>query len=461
MTARCRRAPGSRVAVAGIPRIGRGARRQKPHRVLELVNRVSVALESVVDPDVAAWTVLVAFTAGEGLGFNRAYFLLADGDEMRGAFGVGPRSQAEAREIWASLRHDRVTPLETIAHPDNVALAIERERNADVLGRLSDRGDGKCKAWRHAFVARCGHPLPCVGHWLEVLGSRLLVVVPLMAGDRPWGVILADNFVTQAPIYVGTLNAAELLGHTLRASVERARLIARLGDEQRRRAGAEHAETLIETARSLAHDLKNPLALAGGLAADLAAEPPRDADIVTKRLGMVSKAISRAEARLAQLIDGLANRALSSTVEAVEIGPVVNRVVDAFRSLATSQGVRLVCYRPARPLTALASVPSLERCVENLIGNALQALVPGTGEIQVAVLSADREVRIEVVDSGPLLPVALRGDPFAGGVSTRRGGSGLGLASVRAQIQAMGGQVEYDENQRGWTRFSIILRRST
>ncbi|NCO69489.1 MAG: ATP-binding protein, partial [Acidobacteria bacterium] len=141
--------------------------------------------------------------------------------------------------------------------------------------------------------------------------------------------------------------------------------------------------------------------------------------------------------------------------------PVVNRVVDAFRSLATSQGVRLVCYRPARPLTALASVPSLERCVENLIGNALQALVPGTGEIQVAVLSADREVRIEVVDSGPLLPVALRGDPFAGGVSTRRGGSGLGLASVRAQIQAMGGQVEYDENQRGWTRFSIILRRST
>jgi signal transduction histidine kinase len=68
-------------------------------------------------------------------------------------------------------------------------------------------------------------------------------------------------------------------------------------------------------------------------------------------------------------------------------------------------------------------------------------------------------VVLEVADNGLPLPALLRSDPFAGGVTTHRSGSGLGLASVRTLAEAMGGKVEYDEREPGWVRFTLLLRR--
>jgi signal transduction histidine kinase len=104
-------------------------------------------------------------------------------------------------------------------------------------------------------------------------------------------------------------------------------------------------------------------------------------------------------------------------------------------------------------------VPSLERCLENLVVNALEALKDHGGEIHAAVREDDPWVRLEVADNGQPLPAALRGDPFVGGITTRRGGSGLGLASVRTLAEAMGAKVEYDERESGWVRFTLFLRR--
>jgi signal transduction histidine kinase len=431
----------------------------RPRRVLDLLRRVSEVLETVVDPEVAAWSVLVAYTAGEGLGFNRSFLLLADGDQLRGWFGVGPLTRDEAREVWAEMRQHGVLPLERLAEPDSMAVESEQRRHAATLAALSHASEKGCGAWRRAFVGRSNHPNPCVRHWVAVLESRELVVVPLMASGRPWGVVLADNFVTHAPIYHATLEAAETLAHYLRAALERTQLLRRFQEERRRRMAADHATALLETARTLAHDLKNPLALAGGLARELMAAPPRNPGTLLRQLGIAAAAISRAEQRVGDLVDGLASRADGIALEPVEVGAFVDRVVEAFRPLATSRGVRLLCYHPPRPVRASAVVHSLERCLENLVVNALEALRESGGEIYAAVREDGQWVRLDVADNGQPLPAALRVDPFAGGITTRRGGSGLGLASVRTLAEAMGAKVEYDEREPGWVRFTLFLRR--
>ena len=41
----------------------------------------------------------------------------------------------------------------------------------------------------------------------------------------------------------------------------------------------------------------------------------------------------------------------------------------------------------------------------------------------------------------------------------RRSSSGLGLASLRALAEAMGGKVDYDQSDTPWVRFALMLRR--
>lgn len=436
--------------------------RNGPTRLIAAMSRVSEALETALDPKQAAWAALVALTAGEGFGFNRAFALLVDGDHLRGWFGVGPRSPEEAAAVWGDIRTREVHPLEGLAHPDPLVIEAELARHAEMLQRLSHPLSEGCSTWRRAFIARGDHHNACVRHWLSVLGSEAIAVLPGMSSVGPGSVVLADNFVTHAAIHPARLEAAQTVVHALCAAIDRTRLIDTLHDEQRRRIAAEQATALLEKARTLAHDLKNPLALAGGLARELVDAPPPRADALFKNLRVIASAVKQAEERVEQLGRELAAQVPTVTLGALDVGEVVERLANAFRPLAEGRGIRLVCYRPSRRLLAVAEPSLLERCLENLVGNGLQVLREertAAPVLRIAVFSRGEHVEIEVSDNGPPLPGQLRQDPFAGAISSHRAGTGLGLISVRRLVDAMGGRVEYDEREPGWVRFTVSLRR--
>jgi signal transduction histidine kinase len=459
----------------GIPRLGlprRAAANGAPvarslrfgaNRLLVALHRVSATLEQATEPDVAAWATLVGLTAGEGLGFNRAFLLLADGDQLVGWLGVGPRDRAEAALLWVELRRRGANPLERLAAVEPAVIEAERARHADVLHRLGTSAVDPCSSAHRAFIGRAHHPNPCVRHWVEVLESESLAVFPMLDPGRLGGVVLADNFVTHAAISPARLEAGATIVHALHGALERSRLLRRLQDEHRRRLVAEHSTALLEAARTLAHDVKNPLAVAGGVARELLAAPELYRDVLPRQLGVIASAIGRAEHRLATLVEELASRGEPVSPAPLDVGPVVERVVDAFRPLAETGRVDLVVCRPPGPAVAIAHPTLLERCVENLLGNCLQTLCEtGTPEaaVRVAVYPSDTHIAVEVANNGPPLPPALRGDPFAGGITTHRAGSGLGLLSVRRLAESMGGHVTCEDDPSGWVRFVLRLRRA-
>ncbi len=433
-----------------------------PAQVVAAVHRVSQALETVINPETAAWATLVGLTAGEGLGFNRAFILRLHGDRLTGWLGVGPRTREEGAALWHELRQNGIDPMARLSRPNPAVVRAERERHAALLRALSCPLEEASTRWQRPLVARRGHPVACVRHWLSTLGSQNLAVVPIVGAGQLWGVVLADNFINHRPIPPTLLEAAATMARNLRVAVERIELLQRLSEEERRRINAEHAAAMVETARTLAHDLKNPLALAGGLASELADALADAQGELAHQLRAIVAAVRNAESRLAELVAGLASRAEGTLLEAVDVAAAVARVVAAFEPLALRRGVRLEFRGPAQPAVA-AAVPSyLERCVENLVGNAAEALEAAhaaDGCVRVTVTSEAEVVRIEVVDNGPPLPSSMHGDPFSGGVSTRERGTGLGLASVRRLTDAMEGRVEYDEALPGWVRFTILLRR--
>lgn len=82
----------------------------------------------------------------------------------------------------------------------------------------------------------------------------------------------------------------------------------------------------------------------------------------------------------------------------------------------------------------------LEWALENLIKNGLDALAGAGGEIRVtASRLSERKVAIEVSDNGPGVAPAVRATLFDPGITTKKGGWGVGLSLSRRIVEDVHG----------------------
>ncbi len=99
----------------------------------------------------------------------------------------------------------------------------------------------------------------------------------------------------------------------------------------------------------------------------------------------------------------------------------------------------------------------LARMVRNLVRNAVEAVGEGGGEIEVSVTREGQEVVVRVADSGPGLPCGAEERIFEPFWSGKAGGTGLGLALVRAFAEVHGGTVQAENRAQGGAVFTIRL----
>jgi signal transduction histidine kinase len=98
------------------------------------------------------------------------------------------------------------------------------------------------------------------------------------------------------------------------------------------------------------------------------------------------------------------------------------------------------------------------RILLNILRNAGEALGEKGGTISVSAARADAQAVIDISDSGPGIPAAVRErlfQPFAG--SARAGGSGLGLAIARELARAHGGDILLIKSDQSGTQFQISI----
>jgi signal transduction histidine kinase len=105
-----------------------------------------------------------------------------------------------------------------------------------------------------------------------------------------------------------------------------------------------------------------------------------------------------------------------------------------------------------------ADETQLEQVILNLLLNAQYSMPPG-GKIDIR-FSYDPQlaaVRIEVEDNGPGIPEEARKKLFQPFFTTRRDGTGLGLATCMKNVQYHGGSIEVHSQMGQGTRFLITL----
>ena len=220
-----------------------------------------------------------------------------------------------------------------------------------------------------------------------------------------------------------------------------------------RAAAAERMAGLGRFAAGIAHEVRNPIA-AMRLKADNA--------LATRDPGRMARALEAVLGQVSRL-DGLARDLL----EAARGGAPLRREPTSPAALVRD---RIAFYREQAATAAVALEQAgedpgpaaldrgrLERALDNLILNALQATPPG-GRIEVAARLRDEGLVLAVADTGRGVPEALRPrifEPFASG---RPEGTGLGLAQVREAAEAHGGQARALHRPDGTTVEIVIPR---
>lgn len=232
-----------------------------------------------------------------------------------------------------------------------------------------------------------------------------------------------------------------------------------------REEGMAHAqETTKAVIRSLAHEIKNPLAGVRGAAQLLARELPDEG------LTEYTEVIIREADRLRDLVD----RLLGSQQQLSPHDLNIHEVLEHLRMLLQAETEnRITIIRDYDP--SLPSFPidraQLIQAVLNIMRNALQA----SAQIEDCVLTlrtrSQRQFtigtkrhrlvcRIDISDNGPGVPEELKHAIFVPMVTGRAEGTGLGLAISQSIINRHGGLLECDSSPDN-TTFTIYLPMET
>ncbi len=296
----------------------------------------------------------------------------------------------------------------------------------------------------------------------SVIGSLLDEVIPLE--DQSWGLLKTrarDRHVVRLEGSVATTGMR--LGMTIGPlSDERENVVgfvvtfqdlSEIKVEAERQRMQERMAAVGEMAARMAHEIKNPLASISGSAQVLESAGTVDED--SQRLLRILIDESR---RLSGILDGFLEytRPQRATFGPCDVSAMLRDCVDLLgRSDEHRDNHRLVLRVP-ESLSLRGEEHQLRQIIWNLSRNALQAM-PDGGELEITAVRKNGRVVLRWRDTGVGMTEEVRRQAFEPFVTTRPGGTGLGLAVVYAAVAEHGGTIAIDSTPGGGTVVTVEL----
>jgi signal transduction histidine kinase len=264
-----------------------------------------------------------------------------------------------------------------------------------------------------------------------LLARRILR--PISQLDQAAALIAHENYDTQ--VHVQGDDELGRLAQTFNAMSESLRSAR---EELIRR---ERISTIGQLSSSIVHDLRNPLAsIYGG------AEMMVDGDLNPAQLQRIAGNIYRSSRVINEMLQELVDvsRGRIHPPEVCRLDEVIGAAIDVLSAAAAECGVRIdASIDPAIELPLERT--RMERVFLNLISNAIEAM-PAGGQVSVSATQNGSGILVDVSDTGPGIPQAVRERLFQPFVTSGKNGLGLGLALSRQTLLDHGGDLWVESN---------------
>jgi len=234
-------------------------------------------------------------------------------------------------------------------------------------------------------------------------------------------------------------------------------ITARLREQLAREAESRQFDSFLRLSAMLTHDLKNTItALSLGVS-----NMERNFARADFRADAMSS-LKEVAAKLQKLVSKLSEPVNTMSGEhqmprAIDLVPLIQRVLESLAPASTQQ--HEIELQLPEQLIAVVEPDRMEKVVENLVINALEAMGVKQGKLTIAGGSAgERKVFFSIGDNGSGMTRSFQEHrlfrPFA---TTKPTGVGLGLYTCREVVRAHGGSIDVTSEAGVGTTFRVVL----
>jgi signal transduction histidine kinase len=231
----------------------------------------------------------------------------------------------------------------------------------------------------------------------------------------------------------------------------------RLREQIAREAESRQFQSFMRLSAMLTHDLKNSISALSLIVSNMERRSHQE-EFRASAMRSLTEATDKLRALVAKLSEPV--RSLSGEFKRprpVDLVPIIKRSLAA--TAEPSSSLHEIEVRLPPELTAIADDERMEKVLDNLILNALEAMGTKKGKLTVEAGEAEQGfVFFSVGDTGPGMTEEFQRvklfHPFA---TTKAKGVGLGLYTCRELVRALGGRVEVESERGSGALFRVVL----
>jgi len=237
-------------------------------------------------------------------------------------------------------------------------------------------------------------------------------------------------------------------------------LLIRLRDpEAQRKIGhqlqtADRLAAISRISGGVAHEVKNPLN-AILLHVEVARSKMRRGDTdVTPEMDIISREILRLDRVVKTFLDF--TRPVELNLGNVPVQELMNEIVELARPQAAASKIQVEVRGDAEGAEVRVDRDLIKQAILNVVVNGMQAM-PDGGNLSFECSVSDDTAEIRVADTGAGIPQELREKIFRLYFTTRKEGSGIGLAMTFRIVQLHDGTIDFTSEPGKGTTFLIRL----